>query len=132
MVGAGAIGGVIGAFLARGGRKVELVDVVDQHVQAINEKGLAIIEAGEILTAKVKAYTPFELLQKNEKLECVILCVKCQDTKGALLPLIPLIDDNSYVLSLQNGLCEIEIAALVLIPTVSLYLVNGFIDPLPH
>ena len=40
--GAGAIGGTIGAFLARAGFPVLLVDAVTQHVEAMNTQGLTI------------------------------------------------------------------------------------------
>ena len=42
IVGAGAIGGTVGAFLARQGEDVLLVDAVKEHVDAINARGLAI------------------------------------------------------------------------------------------
>ena len=40
--GAGAVGGTIGAHLARAGHPVVLVDVVADHVAAIHERGLTI------------------------------------------------------------------------------------------
>ena len=42
IVGAGAIGGTVGAFLAKGGEDVLFVDVVTEHVEAINTRGLTI------------------------------------------------------------------------------------------
>jgi len=42
IVGAGAIGGTVGAFLARQGEDVLLVDAVKEHVDAINGQGLTI------------------------------------------------------------------------------------------
>ena len=40
--GAGAIGGTIGAYLAKAGHQVVLVDRVREHVDAIQNKGLSI------------------------------------------------------------------------------------------
>ncbi len=42
IVGAGAIGGTVGAFLHAAGYDVTLVDVDAAHVRAINERGLRI------------------------------------------------------------------------------------------
>ena len=42
VVGAGAIGGTIGARLARDGHDVVLCDADPEHVAAINERGLTI------------------------------------------------------------------------------------------
>ena len=53
--GAGAIGGTIGAWLAREGVEVVFVDVVPEHVDAINAHGLAIegpIGVGKTTLAK--------------------------------------------------------------------------------
>ena len=46
IVGAGAIGGTTGAYLAKAGEDVLLVDVVKEHVDAINERGLKIFMKG--------------------------------------------------------------------------------------
>jgi 2-dehydropantoate 2-reductase len=40
--GAGAIGGTVGAFMARAGGDVTLVDANDGHVRAIRDRGLTI------------------------------------------------------------------------------------------
>jgi 2-dehydropantoate 2-reductase len=40
--GAGAIGGTIGTYLARAGLPVLMVDLVSDHVDAMNENGLSI------------------------------------------------------------------------------------------
>jgi 2-dehydropantoate 2-reductase len=40
--GAGAIGGLVGAYMARAGEDVLLVDKVAEHVDAINKDGLRI------------------------------------------------------------------------------------------
>ena len=38
--GSGAIGGTIGAYLARSGSDVLMVDMVAEHVEAMNREGL--------------------------------------------------------------------------------------------
>ena len=48
MWGAGAIGGTLGAHLARAGHDVTFVDTVADHVTAINHSGLTI--SGPIAT----------------------------------------------------------------------------------
>ncbi len=57
IVGAGAIGGTTGAFLARAGEDVLFVDVVQEHVDAINRRGLTITGRDEF-TVQVPAITP--------------------------------------------------------------------------
>jgi len=109
ILGAGAIGGTVGAFLARAGEKVLFVDVVKEHVEAMNARGLTITGRAEF-TVPVRATTPETL---PGPLECVFLSVKAQHTESALKPIIPLLGPQSFVVSLQNGLNEEAIAALI-------------------
>lgn len=114
VIGAGAIGGVIGAYLARGGCDVMLLDVVAEHVRIMQEKGLKIITPESETVIPVQADTVEHFLATSkEKLECVLLCVKAQFTTSALEPFLPLMDENTIVISVQNGLCEYEIAKLI-------------------
>lgn len=109
IVGAGAIGGTVGAFLARGGEDVLFVDVVKEHVDAINTRGLTITGRADF-TVPARAITPDAL---TGPLEWVFLSVKSQHTEAAMKPIAPLLGRQSFVVSLQNGLNEERIAALI-------------------
>ncbi|WDL98427.1 ketopantoate reductase family protein [Alicyclobacillus sp. ALC3] len=113
VVGAGAIGGVLGAYLARAGHDVTLCDKDEDHVEAVNENGLRIEGDQETFTVLVPAVTPDELVAREHPLRTVLLCVKSQDTRRALQPLLHLCDERTQVVSCQNGLCEDIIAELV-------------------
>jgi 2-dehydropantoate 2-reductase len=110
IVGAGAIGGVTGAALARAGHDVLLVDQAADHVAAMNEAGLAIVTPGGAWTAPVRAVTPDRL---PATLDLVLLAVKAQHTGAALDRIAPRLDARGAVVSLQNGLNEAVIAARV-------------------
>src|SRR5207247_7432299 len=56
VIGAGAIGGTIGAHLARAGHDVLFVDTVAEHVDAIQRSGLTI-EGAESFQVRVPAAT---------------------------------------------------------------------------
>lgn len=43
VIGAGSLGTIIGALLAKGGRDVILVDANEEHVKALNKKGAKIV-----------------------------------------------------------------------------------------
>jgi len=108
--GAGAIGGTVGAHLARAGHEVLFIDRAADHVAAINRAGLAI--TGPIVEFRIKAHavTPAELQGPLEK---VLLCVKAQDTRAAAEQIRPHLAGDGYVVSLQNGLNELAIAQTV-------------------
>ncbi len=109
IVGAGAIGGVTGAHLARAGHRIVLVDRDRDHVDAIRRHGLEV--GGSVdFTAQVPAYLPQEV---PAPIRTLILAVKTLHTSEALEPLVPLLAPDGYVLSMQNGLEEPKIAALV-------------------
>lgn len=108
--GAGAIGGVLGAYLARAGHAVHMVDVVEAHVRAMREGGLAIEGPVEEFTQRLEASTPADL---TGQFQCIILAVKAHHTEGALDMLIPHLAPGGYVVSAQNGLNEIAIAARI-------------------
>jgi 2-dehydropantoate 2-reductase len=109
VVGAGAIGGTIGAHLTRAGTAVRLVDRAAGHVAAMRKTGLRIEGYGGPFTVAVDAVTPGEL---TGPLGVVLLAVKAQDTEDTVRALLPLLDEDSVVVSLQNGLCERTIAGL--------------------
>jgi 2-dehydropantoate 2-reductase len=109
--GAGAIGGTVGAFLTRAGHEVTLVDTVAEHVAAINRSGLTI--SGPIAaftTPPVPAFTPDRL---TGSWDTIILATKAQHTETAARALLPHLTPAGCVISAQNGLNELAIAAVV-------------------
>ncbi|MBV8915662.1 MAG: 2-dehydropantoate 2-reductase [Acetobacteraceae bacterium] len=108
--GAGAIGGVVGAYLKRAGHDVTFVDIVAEHAEAIRERGLHIYGPVEEFTVRAPAFTPDQVQGSWDK---IFLCVKAHHTEEACRNLLPHLGADGYVLSLQNGLCENIIAAVV-------------------
>jgi 2-dehydropantoate 2-reductase len=107
IIGAGAIGGTVGAYLTDAGYDVTLVDVVPEHVRIMNERGLRLTGIPGDRTYKVKAKLPDEL---DGPLGVTLLCVKGHFTEGAARQYGPLLADDGYIVSLQNGLNEEIIA----------------------
>ncbi|WHZ38628.1 ketopantoate reductase family protein [Sagittula sp. MA-2] len=105
--GAGAIGGVIGAYLARAGHAVHMVDIVADHVEAMRTSGLRIEGPVEEFTQVLPASTPGELTGTFDR---IFLAVKAHHTAGALEQLLPHLSETGYVVSAQNGLNERVIA----------------------
>jgi len=110
IIGAGAIGGTVGAYLTSAGHDTLLVDTVPAHVAAMNERGLRISGIRGDRVFPVRACSPADL---GGPLEWVILAVKAQATRAALAPLVPLLAPDGFVVSMQNGICEEDIAELV-------------------
>lgn len=107
VVGAGAIGGSLAALMADVGLDVVVVDASVDHVTAINERGLRLTGTELDITARVRAVTPDRI---DFPLHTVLLSVKSQHTDAALGAITPHLTDSGFVVSLQNGLNEYEIA----------------------
>lgn len=105
--GAGAIGGVLGAYFARAGHDVHMVDIVPEHVEAMRGPGLRIEGPVEQFTLQLPASLPSELKGRYRR---VFLAVKAHHTGAALEALIPHLTEDGFVVSAQNGLNELEIA----------------------
>ncbi len=127
--GAGAIGGTIGAYLARAGHDVLLVDSAAEHVAAINSYGLLIDGPIETFTQQVKAVTPGDVAGRFSR---IMLCVKAHHTEGAARQLAPHLAPGGYVASFQNGLNEFVIGKVLGIENVVGAFINfgaDYIDP---
>ena len=105
--GAGAIGGILGAYWARAGHAVQMVDIVPEHVEACRTKGLQIEGPVEEFTQTVPCVTPDELTGTYGR---IVLAVKAPATEEALKALLPHLAEDGHVLSAQNGLNERTIA----------------------
>lgn len=110
IVGAGAIGGTVGAYLVRAGHDVTFVDVVPEHVTAIREHGLRIEGPIDAFTVHAPAYAPEDV---PGTFDTVFLCVKAHATEGAARGLLRFLADDGVVVSLQNGLNELVIKDVV-------------------
>jgi 2-dehydropantoate 2-reductase len=108
--GAGAIGGTMGAYLARAGHDITFVDTVAEHVAAINRAGLRVTGPIAEFTARAPASTP-EALQGEWV--TIILATKAHHTAEATRALAPHLSRDGYVLSAQNGLNELTISQVV-------------------
>lgn len=108
--GAGAIGGTMGAYLARAGHDVTLVDVVEEHVDAINRDGLRITGPIDEFLVRTPAFTPATL---QGPWDTIMLATKAQHTEEATRALVPYFSADGCVISVQNGLNELTIAKIV-------------------
>ena len=108
IIGAGAIGGTIGAHLIRDGHDILLCDADAAHVEAINQRGLTIEGPVENFTVRATAVLPDEL---PASLPRAAIAVKSHHTAAAAELLRGRLDPDGYVVSFQNGL-----VAAVLMP----------------
>lgn len=110
IVGAGAIGGTVGAYLIRAGHAITFVDAAEDHVGAINTRGLTIEGGAETFTVRARALLPSEM---QGPLGNVFLAVKTMHTDAAARQVAQHLAPDGAIVSMQNGFNEERIAALV-------------------
>ncbi len=112
VVGSGAMGSLFGGLLAEAGNDVCLIDVWQEHVEAINSRGLWIEGLSGDRCIKVEAtIEPDELAGTSDLL---IFFVKSYHTESAARNVSLLVGENTTVLTLQNGLGNVEILSNIL------------------
>lgn len=108
--GAGAVGGSIGGALIRAGQPVLFVEKDPAHLHALNRDGLRI--TGPVVQDRVPA-SAVHPDHVRGPFRTVLLCVKAHHTREAAGQVRPNLAADGVVVSVQNGLCELEIADVV-------------------
>ena len=111
VVGAGAVGGTVAAYLAMWEWDVELVCKHDVSVARASSPGLHIFGVKGQRTVRVKAVK--EISQLSGPKDIVFLAVKGDDCLDAARELLPILEKDSSVVSLQNGICEEALTEVV-------------------
>jgi 2-dehydropantoate 2-reductase len=107
--GCGAMGTVLGAFLNKNGHETILIDNYAEHVNALNSQGAHVIRCAD-LTVPVKAITPDQM---EGTYDLVFLLTKQTANNEVLAHLLPFLNANSTVCTLQNGVPEPSVAEVI-------------------
>ena len=111
VIGAGAIGGVVAAVLARENYNVQLLTKYDELAEKISDEGIEVSGHCGNFSMKIPSHARPEDL--DGRFDFVLIATKA----GALIPvaraMLPFIDENSRVVSMQNGICEDMLAGVV-------------------
>lgn len=90
-------------------KSVRLITTNQAHRDAITQQGLRIRSADKQHTIAVEAISPYQMTTKNStKIDLILVLTKSFQTKEALSSIANVINDNTHVLSLQNGLGNAE------------------------
>jgi 2-dehydropantoate 2-reductase len=113
IVGAGAIGAIVGGRLARAGQDVTLLEQWPEHVEAIRGQGLRLSGPDGEETVKVRALHLHEAQAITEPFDAVFVAVKSYDTEWATwLGLRHLKTPGGVVVVFQNGINDHRVAAI--------------------
>ncbi len=106
VLGAGALGGLIGARLSEGGQDVTLLEANVARAKLLGEEGLFLSEAdtGE-RHVRLNVVTSLEGLPPADLL---FVAVKSYQTEDAVRGALPVIGPRTWILSTQNGIGNVE------------------------
>jgi len=99
------MGCLFGALLGSAGHQVWMLDKNPDRARTINERGLVVERDGAVETVKVRATTN---AREPGIARLVIVCVKAYDTETAARSAAPAVGNDTDVLSLQNGVGNVE------------------------
>ena len=99
VMGAGGMGGWLGARLASAGANVSFI-ARGNHLKAMRESGLKIIGADNMELPEVVAT---DNPQEIGYVDVILFCVKIYDTQAAASMLLPLLGPKTFVVTVQNG-----------------------------
>ena len=113
IVGAGAIGSVVGGLLTKAGHDVTLIDQWPEHVEAMRRHGLRLSGTCGEHVVKVTACHLHEAQAIEEPFDAAFVAVKSYDTEWATaLAVRHLREPAGVVVDFQNGLNDERVAAI--------------------
>ena len=106
ILGSGAMGCLYGGLLAEAGCPVTLIDVWKEHIDTINRQGLRIEGVGgERVISGIRGVTDPE---DAGTADLLIVFVKATMTRTAISQTMPVVGPDTTVMTLQNGLGNVE------------------------
>ncbi len=108
IIGAGAMGCLFGGLLTASGAEVWLVDVWQEHVDALNARGLSYEWQGETRTIPVRATTDPAAIGTAD---LAVIFVKSMHTPAAAETAARVLGDGGFALTMQNGMGNADVLA---------------------
>ncbi|MFO7460904.1 MAG: 2-dehydropantoate 2-reductase [Desulfatiglandales bacterium] len=104
ILGAGAMGCLFAARMKRAGLEVSLSEKIPERAQRIRDRGIQVEGVG----GAYRVMVPVIAGNPDPGPDAVLVCVKSYDTEEAARTMAPWIKENTLILTLQNGLGNLE------------------------
>ncbi len=113
VIGAGAVGCIVAAFLAKSQYKVTLCDVVPELIEPAVSRGI-ILEGAEVLEQKVTRVIDTVDDLADDVPDVIFICVKAPATPLIASAIEPFVKQGAYAISWQNGIdTELELSKIL-------------------
>ena len=111
ILGAGAMGSLVGAHLKKGGAEVYFIDVFEEHMKAVRENGLIMVLETESEPQTVFLDGAVTNGKEVGLCDVVIVLVKYVDIETAVESNPELFGKDTIVLAFQNGVGSVDVLA---------------------
>lgn len=111
ILGAGAMGCLVGAHIKKGGGEVYFINIDEEHIMAIRDNGLIMEIEGESGPQTIFVDGAETTGEKIGRCDVVIVLVKCVDIESAVEANPALFAKDTIVIGLQNGIGSADILA---------------------
>ncbi|NOZ65778.1 MAG: 2-dehydropantoate 2-reductase [Alphaproteobacteria bacterium] len=113
IMGTGGMGGFLGAKLAAAGHEVTFI-ARGPHLEAIKSDGLRLLSReGDLHIQPAHAFAD---TRHVGTVDLILFCVKLYDTEQAAQACLPMMADDTFILTLQNGVESIDLISAVVGP----------------
>jgi 2-dehydropantoate 2-reductase len=106
LVGAGAVGSVIGGYISKAGEDITLIDPWFQHVESIRRDGLLIDGTRGRHLVRARSLHTSEMPAVTDRFDLLFVSVKSYDTQSMVTFMKPYLKEDAWVISCQNGMNE--------------------------
>lgn len=112
IVGAGAVGSVVGGLLTKAGYDVTLIDQWPEHVETMRRHGLRLSGLSGEQTIPVRALHVHEAQSIETPLDLAFVSVKAYDTEWATHLACAYLAPDGLIVDCQNGINDHRVAAI--------------------
>lgn len=111
--GIGSVGGLLAGELIRAGAELCLVTGNPEISAAINRSGISISTPDDSFQLAASAYTKVRDIPAGQSFDCAYLAMMAGGVVDAALDALPLLSEDAYFVSFQNGFVEEAIGQAV-------------------
>ena len=107
--GAGSLGIILSAYLAKSGEEFDVVDRNPKSVEVLNASGAKVVGKADF-SAKVNAILETEV---TKKYDIIFMLSKQIDNISTVKKLAAMLDENGVICTMQNGLPETDVESII-------------------
>lgn len=116
IVGVGPVGGIMGAYLAQSGHYVVMCDILKNHLDAIQERGLTITGISEMSTKCKRLACHISELSNFPEVDTIVISTKASVMPRIVPDIAKVVQPGTRFICNQNGLGNEEFLAEVFGP----------------